>query len=245
MGVCARQHPEVFKAFLEALFGLDTEGIEIKHLFVFHNWEEGKAILAQHASPAADVVETSYQTPNEYLRDESTHHWTVQLVRDMANMRNSILDYAVDHGCDAVFMVDSDLLLQPRTLQQLWASGREVIAEVFWTRWQPDGPKLPNAWDFDQYGLLKESLRRWRKPGQYRVGGAGACTLIRASAIRKGLSYSPVPSVTWFGEDRALQLRAAVLGIPIFLDTHYPAYHVYRVDELPKGREWYASVRRR
>lgn len=245
VGVCARQHPEIFDAFLSSLFGLNGTGLELSYYFVFHNWDEGQGILAERTPTTAQVEVASYQTGHEYLTDERTHRWTRDLVQDVTNMRNMILRRALEMESDAVFMVDSDLLLHPQTLRRLCASGKDVIAEIFWTRWQPTDPELPNAWEVDQYGIGPEALRQWRKPGEYRVGGTGACTLIRTSAIRKGLSYSPVPSVSWVGEDRALQLRAAVLGIPIFIDTHYPAFHIYRLSLLPQGKRWYQTVQQR
>ncbi len=243
VGVCARQHPAIFDAFLESLFGLDAHGIELRYLFIFHNWDEGRALLESRQPAAAEVEMTSYRSRHPYLADEVSHRWSRGLVEDLTHMRNMVLRRALETESEAVFMVDSDLLLHPRTLRRLCESGREVIAEIFWTRWQPGAPELPNAWEHDEYGIGQETLRRWRRPGQYQVGGAGACTLIRSSAIRKGLSYTPVPSVSWVGEDRALQLRAAVLGIPIYLDTHHPAFHVYRLGYLAAGRSWYASVR--
>lgn len=241
IGVCARQHPQIFRLFLTSLFRLNLDGLEVRYHFIFHNWEAGKKLLA-NTGRAADVEVQSYRSEHSYVTDASTHRWTPALVRDLTAMRNSILRRAVEGGFDAVFMVDSDLLLQPPTLRHLSESGRDVIAEVFWTRWQPHGPELPNAWDYDDYRLTPDSLRQWRRPGQYRVGGAGACTLIATGAVRRGLSYSPVPFVSWFGEDRALQLRAAVLDIPIYLDTHYPACHIYRLEDLPRARAWYSSL---
>lgn len=243
VGVCARQDPAIFDAFLESLFGLDTGGLEPRYFFIFHNWDEGRAVLARHQPPSAKVEAASYRSEHPYVADEVTHRWSPGLVQDLTHMRNEILRRGLETGSDAVFMVDSDLLLHPATLRALWQSGREVIAEIFWTRWRPGDPELPNAWEYDQYGIQQETLRRWRVPGQYQVGGAGACTLIRSSAIRKGLSFAPVPSVSWLGEDRALQLRAAVLGIPIYIDTHHPAFHIYRPGELAAGRRWYAAVR--
>lgn len=205
-------------------------------------WAEGQDILTSRRPPDARVETRFHHSANAYVADDVTHHWNRELVLDLTRMRNTVLQRALETESDAVFMVDSDLLLHPRTLRLLCAADKEVIAEIFWTRWRPDGPELPNAWEYDQYGIAQETLRRWRRPGQYRVGGTGACTLIRTSAIRKGLNYAPVPSVSWVGEDRALQLRAAVLGIPIYIDTHQPAYHIYRLGLLAAGRAWYASL---
>lgn len=233
IGVCARQRPEIFHAFLESLFRLAADGLEVHYLFIFHNWEQGKPILSRLAPPGIEVHVRSYCSPHPYVTDGRGHVWTRDLIRDVAEMKNTILKHALDKRYDAVFLVDSDIILQPPTLKQLWNSRKDVISEVFWTRWDPDGPELPNAWDFDQYGIAPESLRRWRRPGIYRVGGTGASILIRRRALHRGLNYTAVPSVTWLGEDRAFQLRAAVLGITLYLDSHYPAHHVYRLEELP------------
>ena len=37
VGVCARQDPRIFDAFLVSLFGLDTRGLDVRYLFIFHN----------------------------------------------------------------------------------------------------------------------------------------------------------------------------------------------------------------
>ncbi len=64
------------------------------------------------------------------------------------------------------------------------------------------------------------------------MGGVGACTLITKSALSKGVNFKRIKNVTFWGEDIHFCIRAAVLGIPRFVDTHYPAYHIYRESDL-------------
>jgi len=69
-------------------------------------------------------------------------------------------------------------------------------------------------------------------PGVYKVGGLGACTLISRNAISKGVSYDEIYNITFWGEDRHFCIRAAALGIELFVDTHFPAFHIYRRSDL-------------
>lgn len=71
-----------------------------------------------------------------------------------------------------------------------------------------------------------------QQPGIYEVGGLGACTLISSSALSSGISYDRVRNISYWGEDRHFCIRAAALGFPLFVDTHFPALHLYRDSDL-------------
>ena len=44
-------------------------------------------------------------------------------------------------------------------------------------------------------------------------------------------------SITYpFGEDRHFCIRAAALGFTLYVDTHYPAYHIYRESDLHNAK---------
>jgi cellulose synthase/poly-beta-1,6-N-acetylglucosamine synthase-like glycosyltransferase len=105
-------------------------------------------------------------------------------------------------------------------------------------------PWLPNVWDFHNYQFSSvESILRLRTPGTYPVGGLGAITLIRRDAIEKGARYEPIPGIADYpGEDRHFSIRCAAAGIPLHVDTMYPAFHIYRPDEqLNEAREWFEN----
>jgi len=77
-----------------------------------------------------------------------------------------------------------------------------------------------------------EFLTRLRRPGVYEVGGLGASTLISLSALKKGLNFSPIRNISFWGEDRWFCIRAIVLGFSLFIDTHFPATHLYRDSDV-------------
>ena len=72
-------------------------------------------------------------------------------------------------------------------------------------------------------------LREFTEPGLYQVGMTGALTLVRTDVLRAGVSFDPIPNIknALWGEDRWFCIRAAVLGFEMWLDTHYPAEHLF------------------
>ncbi|WP_406543585.1 glycosyltransferase family 2 protein [Clostridium ljungdahlii] len=81
-------------------------------------------------------------------------------------------------------------------------------------------------------------IEKLKKPGVYEVGGLGACTLISKEAIEKGVNFNKIYNLSFWGEDRHFCIRAAALGLKLYVDTTYPAYHIYRKDNLEKIEEF-------
>jgi hypothetical protein len=224
IGAPVRQSAEVFKLYLESLNQLERGGHTIDYFFILHNSPELTTYLEPHQYQQC-------KSDDEYKKDD-THHWTTDNLSAVAQMKNRLLQKAKAY--DFFFLVDSDILLDPKTLVHLINQRKSIIAEVFWTKWKPDEREMPNAWMVDYYTFdTYDRLDEWRKPGLYRVGMSGACILIDKSAIDKGINYTPIYNVSctiW--EDRAFCIRAAVQGLPIYLDTHYPARHLYRREDV-------------
>jgi hypothetical protein len=135
-------------------------------------------------------------------------------------------------------------------MEQLLSANKDILCNVFWTSWQPNTVEMPQVWLQDQYNFYEadqnvslsdedicqktfEFIELLRNPGVYEVGGLGACTLISRDALLKGVSFKKIKNVSFWGEDRHFCIRAAALDIPLFVDTHYPAYHIYRISALP------------
>ena len=57
----------------------------------------------------------------------------------------------------------------------------------------------------------------------------GAWTLVKRKVLTAGVNYSHIPNIqkALFGEDRHFCVRAAVHGFELWVDTHYPARHLY------------------
>lgn len=174
-----------------------------------------------------------------YHKDGETHHWTGDLTVRMSEIRDAGVTHFRESDADYLFILDSDLIPHPDTVRHLVSLNREIVSEVFWSKWTPAGPWLPNVWDAHNYAFAgSEHITRLRHSGTYRVGGLGAMTLISRAAVKAGARYESVPGVNQWGEDRHFCIRAVVLGIPLWADTFYPPFHVYRADQLHEAIQW-------
>lgn len=231
IGSPLKQDPNVFREYLKSLDRLVIpDGVEVDRFFVVNDCPE---VLDQLKPDEYTVINTG----DIYTVTEQTHIWTVANLAKMSRLRDVLLERVINGGYDALFMVDTDLILHPMTLCQLISNQKDLCAEIFWTKAKPDGDEVwPNCWDVDQCAYFQGSFAKWHKPGVYRVGGTGACFLISRRAIEAGCDYSPIPCIykALNGEDRHFCIRAYAIGFEIFVDTHYPALHLYRPSDYEK-----------
>ena len=245
-----RQKPAILKEFLVSLRELDTSGFDIWYLFVDDNTDpESSAILNTFSKKVPNVMVHRADTGDKYVCDDVTNHQKERRVWRVAAFKDMMIKIADEYGFDYIFFIDSDLVLHPLTLHELVNSNKDIISNIFWTKWQPDAPKLPQVWLKDTYTQHRQArdekinpetalvrrqhfLNQLKRPGIYEVGGLGACTLISRKAIKLGVSFSQIPNLSFWGEDRHFCIRAAALGLKLYVNTRYPAYHIYRESDL-------------
>lgn len=202
------QKPEILKAFLDSLRCLKQESIFVDFIFVDDNKDEASGrTLAEFLPEASKVVILPGKAEQAYLCDEESHHWNDALMHKVADFKNIMIEYALANQYDYLFLADSDLVLHPDLLQLLISCKKDIVSEVFWTRWHTGLPPEPNVWLYDEYDLTPKKLgeqlsapeaaarrdgflARLREPGIYEVGGLGACTLISRSALQRGNLHS-------------------------------------------------------
>lgn len=243
-----KQPERILSEFLNSLILLETNQVKLDFSFVDdHN---DHTLLSRFALEHPNVRIFSGETHADYLCDETTHYWREDLIWKVARYKDHFIKIALDEGYDYLFLVDSDLYLNPKTLTHLLSLKKDIVSEVFWTQWRPELIPLPQVWMEDQYTLYKsgrelldeteitkktqEFLHMLSQPGTYKVGGLGACTLISEKALRRGVSFGEIYNLGFNGEDRHFCVRAAALGLELYADTHYPPFHIYRNSELDK-----------
>ncbi|MFA6808971.1 MAG: glycosyltransferase family 2 protein, partial [Eubacteriales bacterium] len=65
-------------------------------------------------------------------------------------------------------------------------------------------------------------------------------TLISKKALNENVNFSEIYNISFWGEDRHFSIRATAIGFKLFVDTTYPAYHIYRQSNL-QGIEKYKN----
>lgn len=260
IGCPIRQRPAILTEFLRSLSELRTPGLSVEYRFVDDNTDETSSAMLrrfQEQLPAVSIRRHRDEQP--YICDATAHHWNRGLECKVAGFKDEILQEASRREADHVFLVDSDLVLHPDLLPHLVSLNKPVVSEVFWTSWTPDSMLLPQVWLSDRYTLfegmreekltpqdvqtrVRAFLNRLRRPGVYRVGGLGACTLISRAAIERGLSFSEIDNLSFAGEDRHFCIRARALGVDLWADTQYPPLHLYRDVDLYRVAGFRARV---
>lgn len=255
IGSPVRERPEILKEYADSLLNLDREGIKTEFLFIDDNViRESFEILHKliQLLPGT-LMAGDGKTPGNM--SDFKHKWDIDSISRVSEYRNRILEFARDGDFDGLFFVDSDLVLHPKTLNHLIEQDKDIIAEIYWTRWAPSGPLYPQVWLCDNYTqyepggeivLRPDQTRKktedfhkmLKKPGVYRVGGLGGCVLISKKVLQSGISFKKIYNLSFAGEDRHFCVRAAVYGFEMYVDTAYPAYHIYRISDLPGCRKF-------
>ena len=220
-----RQDPKIFEEYQKGLDALVIpDDVIVDRYFVVNDCDE---VIPYIRGAEYDVVNSDNVTVYQ------DHLWTGDLVSKMSVYRNMTIRRALDGGYNYLLSVDTDLVLEPHTLQVLMEADKDCVAGLFWTNgWS-------NAWMYDQCSV--NDRPEWHDPGTYRVGGTGALFLIKRKVLEAGVDYTPIPNLkkAVFGEDRHFCIRAVCNGFEIWADTHCQPVHLYRnkqYDDYMGGR---------
>ena len=243
-----RRRANILQAFLEGLPRLDTKGLKVHYLFVDDNDDPASSQLladfAKKHSTATVLKSSELFTHRTELINNNNHLWSDALIWRVAAIKDEIIARAVKEKYDYLLFLDSDMVLQPPTLKHLISLKKDIVSEIFWTDWHHIGHATPSLWNEDENTIVKKSatknqdkyfIRRelasfnsmLKIPGTYPVGGLGALTLISQHALKKGVRFAEIPNLSFNGEDRHFCVRATALGLELYVDTHYPAFHIF------------------
>jgi len=215
-----KQEPKIFDEYQLGLDGMVIpEGYSADRFYVVNDCPE----VIPHIRNAAYIT---HDTGDLYEKTKNDHQWTHDNLRKMSDLRNMTILYMLKGGYDYWLSADTDIVVDPHTLEWLLAADKDIVSEVFWT----EGPRGEwcNAWMYDQYetgGRMDE----WKQPGLYRVGMTGALMLVRRRVFEAGVGYAQIPNIrrAIIGEDRHFCIRAACAGFELWLDTNAPATHLF------------------
>lgn len=247
-----RQCPEILSEFLLSIKELNISDIFVDYLFIDDNDTLLSDMLcnfdAGGISTTVIAAEELIQTSIGYQYN-GNHNWNNSLIERITFFKNHIMKAALDGDYTHLFLVDSDLILHPETLKRLLSLQCDIVSNIFWTKFSNWGNFLPQVWSMDQKSLFdpsdprtknsicrtvksKEFIDTLKTPGTYKVGGLGACTLISKRVLQSGVNFSRLYNISFWGEDRSFCIRAVAAGFELYVDTFYPAFHIYRKNYL-------------
>lgn len=261
IGTPVKQKSNILTEFLKSLDELDLKDYDVYYYFIDDNTDEKSSeVLKKFGENKPNFLikypkDFQKEDNPEYECNESTHIWKENLIARITAYKDDIIKYARENGMDYLFLVDSDIVLNPQTIKHLASRNVDIVSEVFWTSWTEGARLAPQVWlQDDNHCYIKDwgkveapeeikqseldFINMVKIPGIYKVGGLGACTLISKNAISKDISFSTIDNLSYLGEDRHFCIRARALGLELYVDTVYPAYHIYRENYLQGVEEY-------
>lgn len=224
------QDEDIFREFLFSLNHLIIPyGYSADVFFILHNCPNLKVYLqeGQYTEINNDVI----------LRQEGANgrkQWTQENYSIVAEMRTSLLKKAREEKYDYLFMVDSDVLLHPKTLKMLITDNKDIVSSLSWTKPNlSSNLEIPCGMD-EGWGVYKD-VSFALNPALYAIGWTGRCTLISSRIFNNpNISYYQIPGVDNTGsEDYAFCLRCYCNfpDLEICMETRFPSRHLYNKKE--------------
>ena len=137
IGSSVCQKPSILERFLVSLKKLDLTGIDVTFRFIDDNQNETSSHMLQQANLGHETILTTAPPKTAvYHVDDTTHYWSGSLVLRVANLKNLIIAYAIENRFNYLFLIDSDLIINPNLILHLLAQEKDVISEIFWTSTQ-------------------------------------------------------------------------------------------------------------
>ena len=114
-----KQEPKIFKEYQDSLDRLIIpEGYSAERFFIVNDCPEVIPLIRNAAY-------ITHDTGDEYRKNEQEHIWTADNVQKMCTLRNMTIIYALTHGYDYWLSADTDLVLDPHTLEWLLEADKD------------------------------------------------------------------------------------------------------------------------
>lgn len=244
-----RKSPEILSHFLASLTRTIEHSEPVAIAFYDDNLNvESSAILADWCRSTASGHPRTVIHPITKGIDGLPPGVTVDHVWDnnspwrVAALKNYLIDTRLADAQSHVFLIDSDILIHPRCLTHLKAQEKDIVAQIYWTIWQPGMVPMPQVWECDHYTMSREFMERVKIPAVHQVGMLGACTLIHRRVLDAGIRFEKVSNLSFWGEDRHFCIRAAVHGFTLWGSSVYPAMHLYRDSDVQQVSAFWAAL---
>lgn len=231
--------PYIVKNFLESLKNLNCEQGSLSYYLIDDNYlEESSNLITKFKEECENVTVINSKKKSEYIIDEFCHRHTEEIINTIVCFKNNILDYAFKNQFDYVFIIDSDIIATPDTICNLIKTKKDIIFNIFYTKWTPNLDYLPQVWEenklkTENFSSIQcpEFLYKLSKPGIYKCEGLPSCVLISNNALSNKIKFEKINDVSIW-EDLRCFCMLNTNGYDSYVYTKHPLFHIYRQSEL-------------
>lgn len=147
--------------------------------------------------------------------------------------REKLVDKAIEEGFDYILWLDSDMIFEPDLMEKLFATGKDFVTGLYFTRKMPWLPVIFKKIDVT-FGKqpTSEQYVDYPKEDVFEVDacGFGAVLMktdVAIEVVKKfHTAFTPMLGA---GEDIAFCLRCKELGIPMYCNSSVKLGHITRV----------------
>ncbi|MDK2798757.1 MAG: hypothetical protein PWP27_511 [Clostridiales bacterium] len=267
IGSVIRQTPHILKNFLDSLNELEKEHYAVDYYFIDNNEEymstkilKEFAVKNNTSKPLESyrkgkvIIEES-RRHDYHINDKNIYYWKQDLTCGEINDKNRIVEYCKKKFYDYLLLIESNLMLHPKTLKHLISTRKHIISEIVYDKGCAEPSKSSREWIYNQFLRMQQDktddsihhldmnvyfsafLQALKQPGIYKMNDINACTLISKEVIQKGINFHRIYNVPTWTEGSHFSIRTAVLGFQIFIDTTYPACEIYTESEKGVKKE--------
>lgn len=218
IGCPVRNRAWILPRYLEALEAMDYPHQDREYCFIVNNSTDGTETLlhqfARNAFSPVKICVVNFNHPRGEQRGE-------YCFKNLAYLRNLLLNQFVLSECSYLFSVDSDIIVPPHALSSLIEHGCDIISALV-----PNGELLKDGKIFN---ILRKAgngryvhIKDFPREKILEVDVTGAACLIHRRVIERGARYSDI----YGAEDIGFCEEARSLGFKIFCAPFVECEHV-------------------
>lgn len=147
------------------------------------------------------------------------------------DLRNNLVDKALDIGASHLMMMDVDQVYHPETITRLLSHNLPVVGALVHRRYPPFDSLMLKAVEIDERRNGYVSIDEWKEGALVEVDATGGgCLMFNMEVFRKiprpWFKVQKNPDGSTIGEDIGFCMELKKAGYRIFVDTSVPAGHL-------------------
>jgi len=227
VGAPVRDRAWILPTYLEHIYNLNYDKKKIILCFVINDSRDASESiinkwLAEYGEEYSSTIVVHCNQGQ--IPDERTHYVREKIYHTLSIVRNKFLDTALRSRADYLFSVDSDILVQPETLNELLKSDKDIVAAQIWN---DASKRYPNILMKNKAGTIRHYFD-FPKNSLFKCDVTGAVYLISRRVLEAGVRYGYHRQ----GEDITFCEDAKAKRFTIWANTSVCCDHIMNLAQL-------------